>query len=247
MVHRAQSDLGTDHPLTLTARSDLASALGRAGDYLREDPLRDAVNGWIGRLFDRENVDRTVAELVASQEGFSGAPQGRETVKKRVADAEARLRRFQAAIASGVDPAALVNVINQAQAECAVARAELEGAPAPNVLTDAEVYAMVDSLGDVGAALSEAKPDRLADLYARVNVQVGYEPATHTADVTIQPLMRVNSARVRGRTRTLRPCSRTPSPIGGGVDAHLFRVRHLPRAARRRLMGALRRTACIAA
>jgi hypothetical protein len=39
--------------------------------YLREDPLRDAVNSWIGHLFDPANVDRTVAALVASQEGRS--------------------------------------------------------------------------------------------------------------------------------------------------------------------------------
>lgn len=34
--------------------------------YLREGPLRDAVNSWIGHLFDPANVDRTVAALVAS-------------------------------------------------------------------------------------------------------------------------------------------------------------------------------------
>jgi hypothetical protein len=38
----------------------------------------------------------------------------------------------------------------------ATAQAELEGAPPPNQLTDAEVYAMIDSLGDVGTALADA-------------------------------------------------------------------------------------------
>jgi hypothetical protein len=41
-----------------------------------------------------------------------------------MADAEARLRRFQAAIAAGIDPAALVEVINTAQGERAAAPAE---------------------------------------------------------------------------------------------------------------------------
>ena len=167
--------------------------------YLREDPIRDAVNGWIGRLFDRDNVDRTVAALVASQDGV-GKSVGRDTAKKRLADAEARLRRFQAAIASGVDPAALVDVINEAQAERAAARAELDGAPAPTLLTDAEVYAMIDSLGDVGAALSGAKLDSLANLYTGIDLQVRYEPAAQTADVTMGLGRRVNSAGVRGGT-----------------------------------------------
>jgi hypothetical protein len=38
----------------------------------------------------------------------------------------------------------------------ATAQAELEGASPPNHLTDAEVYTMIDSLGDVGTALADA-------------------------------------------------------------------------------------------
>lgn len=60
---------------------------------------------------------------------------------------------------------------------------------------------MVDVLGDVGEALSGARPEHLTDLYQAVGlVQVRYEPSTHVADVTIQPMSRVNSVRVRGGT-----------------------------------------------
>lgn len=82
--------------------------------YLREDPIREAVNDWIGRLFARENLDSTVAALVASQD-LPGSPSGaREAATLRLCEAEVRLRRFQAAIEAGVDPAALVDVINEA-------------------------------------------------------------------------------------------------------------------------------------
>ncbi len=168
--------------------------------YLREDLIKEAVNGWIGRLFDRSNLDGTVAALVASQDSPEAAGTVREPAKKRLADAEARLRRFQAAIASGVDPAALVEVINDAQAARTAARAEMEGAPAPNLLTAAEVYAMIDSLGDVGTALSDAKPDSLTNLYNGVDLHVRYEPAENAADVSIGFGGRVNSAGVRGGT-----------------------------------------------
>jgi hypothetical protein len=40
-----------------------------------------------------------------------------EAARNRLADAEAPLRKFQAAIAAGVDPGALVEAINAAQAE----------------------------------------------------------------------------------------------------------------------------------
>jgi len=55
-----------------------------------------------------------------------------------------RVRRFQTAIAAGVHPAALVESINQAQAQRAAAQAELDGAPSPTALTEADVYAMID-------------------------------------------------------------------------------------------------------
>jgi hypothetical protein len=160
----------------------------------------DAVNGWLGRLFARENVDRTVAELVASQEGGRTLPSGREAAKDRLDAAEAKLRRFQAAIEAGIDPAALVEAINEAQAQRAAARAELDNAPAPNTLRDAEVYAMIDSLGNVGEALANPKRESLENLYTAVDLQVRYEHETRAADVIIRPPARVNSARVRGGT-----------------------------------------------
>lgn len=168
--------------------------------YLREDVIRDRVNDWLGRLFHRDNVDRTVSALVASQDGGSSDERSQESAKRRVAEAEKKLERFQAAIAAGVDPAALVEPTNHAQAKLAAAQAELTGQRSPSALTDAEVYAMVDSLGDVGAALSDAKTESLAGLYTAVGLHVRYEPEAHTADIAIQPAGRVNSARVRGGT-----------------------------------------------
>ncbi|GAB2984436.1 hypothetical protein LWP59_18160 [Amycolatopsis acidiphila] len=91
---------------------------------LREFDILELANQWLGNLFKQENVDRTVAALVASQ--------GPE-------------RRLQAAIEAGVDPAALVEAINEAQAQRAAARAELDGAAPPTAVGEAEVYAMVDA------------------------------------------------------------------------------------------------------
>lgn len=68
---------------------------------LREDQLIEPLNGWIGRLFDHEHLDQTVAELVGSQ-GDDGAAE-HQAAKKRLSDAETAIRRHQAAIAAGVD------------------------------------------------------------------------------------------------------------------------------------------------
>jgi hypothetical protein len=109
---------------------------------LREYDVLEPVHAWIGHLFDRRNVDRTVAALVASRDG-GGKSSERETAKKRLADAEKRLRRFQDAIGAGIDPGALVDAINKARAQRAAAQAELDGEPPPAAVADAEVYAMI--------------------------------------------------------------------------------------------------------
>ena len=110
-------------------------------------------------MFDRENVDATVASLLDSQtEQQNGS--GHEAAKRRLSDAEARIRRFQDAIAAGVDPVAVVDPLNRAQAEHSAARTEIANAPASEALTDAEVYAMIDSLGNVGVRASRRRPCR---------------------------------------------------------------------------------------
>src|SRR5262249_37056449 len=89
---------------------------------------------------------------------------------------------------------ALVEATNTAQAERAAARAELDNAPPAGAITEADVYAMIDSLGDVAAAINSGKQESLAEAYAASGLQVCYEPETSTAELSI----RVNSACVRG-------------------------------------------------
>jgi hypothetical protein len=163
---------------------------------LREASVLEPLNGWLDDFFAPDNVDATVASLLASQAQTSRAASAHETLKKRAADAEARLRKYQAAIGAGVDPAALVDVINEAQAERAAAGAQLDNAPAPKVVSDAEVYAMIDSLEDVGAALSSHRPERLSQLYAKLGLELRYRPQERAVDVSIAP--RVVSVRVGG-------------------------------------------------
>ncbi|OLF10473.1 recombinase family protein [Actinophytocola xinjiangensis] len=183
-------------PARTLAPESSVLALHPPAVYLREDTIRDAVNGWFAELFDRDNVDRTVAALVASQEGASQRRDGGEAARKRLADAESRLRKYQAAITAGVDPAALVEVINSAQAERVAAQAEVDNAPAPNLMDAAEVQARIDMLGDVATKLNDATGEGLAELYAGADLQVLYEPEALTAEIS----MRVNSVRVRGGT-----------------------------------------------
>ncbi|WP_260189104.1 recombinase family protein [Actinophytocola gossypii] len=173
-------------------------AMHPAAIYLREDTIRDAINEWFAELFHRDHVDKTVAALVASQDGAGQKATGRDAAEHRLAKAEAEIRRFQAAIAAGIDPTALVEAINTAQAERAAAQAEINNTPALNLMEAAEVHARIASLGDVPATLSRGSREKLAELYAGTDLQVLYEPGGSTAEIS----MRVNSVRVRGGIRT---------------------------------------------
>jgi hypothetical protein len=75
--------------------------------------------------------------------------------------------------------------------------------PGPNVISEAEVYARIDALADQGKSLSRVNPDKLADFYAAIDLQAIYEHEARLAEVTIHPMNRVNSVRVRGASCTL--------------------------------------------
>jgi hypothetical protein len=66
----------------------------------------------------------------------------------------------------------LVEAINTAQAERAAAQAEINNTPTLNLMEAAEVYARIDSLGDVPATLSRGSREKLAELYAGTDLQV---------------------------------------------------------------------------
>lgn len=173
--------------------------------YLPEAAVIGPLNQWLGKLFAPEHVDQTVAALVASQHQSNGnVHSARDAAKTRLDAAETRLRRLQAAIEAGADPGAFVEAINEAQSQRAAARAELDGTPAPDALTDAEVYAMIDSLGNVGEALNEAKPEDVEKLYDALRLELMYYAPDRAVDVTIQPA-RGGSVRVRGRSRPETP------------------------------------------
>lgn len=168
----------------------------------------EQVNSWLAGLCHRDNIDQTVQALAASQAG-SAAPNAREDAKQRHTDAGVRLRRLQEAIEAGVEPATLVESINEAQAERKAAEAELDAAPTPSTITEAEVQARLDSLGDIGTALNGAKPDKLAELYAALGLEMTYDPDSRLVDVAATPGRRV-SARVGGRSCTLTVRLRLP-------------------------------------
>jgi hypothetical protein len=118
--------------------------------------------------------------------------------ERRLADAEAKLRRHQAAIEAGIDPTALVEAVNTANAERAAARAELNNLPQSQTLTEDDIRTLLTSLGDITSVLNRASLDDLAPVYQDLGLQIRFEPIERIALVSLSP--RVVNECVRGGT-----------------------------------------------
>jgi site-specific DNA recombinase len=113
----------------------------------------------------------------------------RSAAKRRLADAEKILSRLRAAIEAGADPEALIESLNKAQQKRAAAKTETAAAkPEPWELTRAEVHAMVDTLGDVGASLTRADPAKTAKIYKGMRLELAYDHGEQALDAVTKPL-----------------------------------------------------------
>jgi DNA invertase Pin-like site-specific DNA recombinase len=166
--------------------------------YLPEAGVLDGLNDWLTGLFDRRHRTETVRRLLGGTDR-GGRPPNSQPVKTRLADAETRLRRLQAAIEAGANPAALVDAINRAQEERDVAQAELKRTPTERTIDQAEIEARIDQLADTAGGLRKAPPSKLQEFYEAVSLEMLYNAEGRTVDVTIRPVGR-DSECVRGGT-----------------------------------------------
>ncbi|MFE9325311.1 recombinase family protein [Nocardia sp. NPDC052278] len=131
---------------------------------LREDLISSSVDRWLTTLFDRTHRDHTITSLLAAQDNDDYDTQ-RALLRRRIADADARLGRHLAAIEAGVDPQALVSAMNAAQADKAATQAELQSLPNIPRLSETEIRKLIDSLGDIAAVLAAGARADKANLY----------------------------------------------------------------------------------
>ena len=75
-----------------------------------------------------------------------------------------------------MNPTALVEPINAAEAQGAAAKAELKNLPEPSQVTAAEIYPRIDMIGELGISLSSAQPERLNKLYDTIGLELRYAP-----------------------------------------------------------------------
>ena len=129
-----------------------------------------------------------------------------------IADCDARLARYQAALDAGADPQAVAEWTRQVKNERAAALARdtsQNRQPAIRLLTEDDIRALITGLGDLRDVIHDAAAAVKAVIYAQLGLKVTYLPGQDKirADVTISPEIFAGQAdkygvmgRVRGGT-----------------------------------------------
>ena len=118
-------------------------------------------------------------------------PPGQDT-QALIADCDARLARYQAALDAGADPQAVAEWTRQVKAERAavLARDASQDRHKPaRQLTEDDIRALITGLGDLRDVIRDAEPAVKAAIYEQLGLKVTYLPGQDKirADVTISP------------------------------------------------------------
>jgi site-specific DNA recombinase len=99
------------------------------------------------------------------------------TARQALADCDARLARYREALEGGVDADVVASWISEVQAERQRAEDELRWRRPTAALTEDDIRAMVESLGDLVGVLDAADPQKKAALYESLGLALTYEPS----------------------------------------------------------------------
>jgi site-specific DNA recombinase len=91
--------------------------------YLRESEVTPTLDGWLLRHFDPENVDATIAAMVAAQAPDDAAAARTEAARRKIVDCDSRLDKYRAALEAGADPVVVGGWIAEVQGRAPAGRA----------------------------------------------------------------------------------------------------------------------------
>ncbi|WP_328663150.1 recombinase family protein [Nocardia salmonicida] len=164
---------------------------------LREADIIEPIDEWLSTLFHPEHINRTIAALLDAQQDH-GTDTRRAALRGRIEQAGTRIGRHLAAIEAGVDPQAVVDALNSAQADKAAAQVELNNLPKEEKFTETEFRKLIGSLGNVRLILAGGAPEHKQELYNAITLQVRY--AHLERQVTISASLVGDSTGVRRGT-----------------------------------------------
>ncbi|GHJ54321.1 hypothetical protein Nm8I071_36280 [Nonomuraea sp. TT08I-71] len=135
--------------------------------YLREDALTDPLDTWLATAFAPDRLQKTITAMTDAQLGNQPPSPAIAAARATIAERDAKLERYRAALDAGADPSVVSSWIAQTRAERTRAETNLHPpeAAAPRRMTHAEIAALVRALGDIVTVLRDADPADRAEVY----------------------------------------------------------------------------------
>jgi site-specific DNA recombinase len=144
--------------------------------YVREAEIVPRLDEWLAQLFEPDQLDETLEMLLASAQGLSAAEEAIITAARRtLADCDAKLERYRAALEAGTDPAVVSRWIREVTQLREQARREVRHGAAARRSSKDELQQLIEDAGDIVRTLAEADPKRKSELYASLGLDLLYD------------------------------------------------------------------------
>ncbi|MDG4825001.1 zinc ribbon domain-containing protein [Asanoa sp. WMMD1127] len=174
---------------------------------MREDKLIRPLDTWLVQELNPAQRQRTIAKLIEQAKTGIPAPSTSTPPGPSMAECDAKLARYRAALDAGADPAVVATWIAETQLEREQAlRRQTNQAPPEStttIPTAEQITAIVEDLGNLVTAIRDAEPEHKLEVYRSLGLHLTYEAETRTvrAQIDLGP-HRWDSVGVRGATRT---------------------------------------------
>ncbi|HEX2575706.1 MAG TPA: recombinase family protein [Aquihabitans sp.] len=157
--------------------------------YLKEELVVAALDRWLARSFDADNLEATVTALTAvATDGADNITVARRAAARaQLADADAKLAKFKKVAASMEDPTIVGSWISEEQGRRLAAERILEEHDATAPPDSDEVRSMVLAMGSMASRLPKADPVLKRRVYAELGVRVEYAPGANAVVIRATP------------------------------------------------------------
>lgn len=178
--------------------------------YLAERDLLEPLDEWLSASFAPHRLADTVDALYRAQPDTDLDPAA-TAAARLIEDCDQKLARHRAALEAGADPQLVAKWMAEVQARRAEALARSHTVTAQRPMTRDEIQTLVESLGTIRQAITDADPDDKADIYRRLGLRLTYQPGQRTvrAETLLDPHSWGYGACPRGEsnTRSQHPCT----------------------------------------
>jgi site-specific DNA recombinase len=115
--------------------------------YVKEAPIVPALDRWLARLFDPDNLGGTIETLVAETEVDEASVARAEAARRKLADCDDRLTPYRAALDGSGDPVLVAGWMSEVQADRLAAGKMLASCGPLAPRSPDEVRRLVENLG----------------------------------------------------------------------------------------------------